>query len=66
MVHGDQTNVFLVIINYANLKKAGEFLFLQLDGSQELTSCITVHPVTTGTRLITRNGSEPTNRKRAK
>ena len=25
-----------------------------------------VHPVTKGTRPITRNGSEPTNRKRAK
>ena len=43
MVHGGKTNVRLVILSYANLKKACEFSFLQLDESQELTSCNCTH-----------------------
>ena len=35
----------LAILNNANLKKACEILFLQLDGSQELTSCNCTHRI---------------------
>ena len=38
MVHGDKENICLTITNHANLKKACEFLFLELAGRSELTS----------------------------
>ena len=37
MVHDGKTNVLIIMMNQANLKKACEFLYLELDGSQELT-----------------------------
>ena len=41
MVHGDKAKVRLAIINYANLKKACEFL--ELAGGSELMFSHTVH-----------------------
>ena len=38
IVHDGKANVCLTTMNHVNLKKACEFLFLELDGSSELTS----------------------------
>ena len=39
MVYDGKLCIRITIMNHANLKKACEFQFLELDGSQELTSC---------------------------